>query len=215
MKKNFFILLILVLSLSGCGTGEDGLDGLEGFDGIGDGFGGFELSDCDIKKIEIDLSYSEKVIKIQAKADSLWQERDQFETEYFDNYATDFDNIIIVFESEGGDLIKLDEQLLLLDEEINAKYTELNENQDLDSPEWRDKRTLLEIEIEELRLELYSVVGSETKALVTDFLAFIKASLLELNELEDNTADYFKYIDSEIASLDAEKQAAIEALNCE
>jgi len=29
MKKNFFILLILVLSFSGCGTGEDGLDNFD------------------------------------------------------------------------------------------------------------------------------------------------------------------------------------------
>jgi len=102
-----------------------------------------------------------------------------------------------------------------LEEEINTKIIELNETQDLDSPEWRDKRTLLEIEIEELRLELYSVVGSETKALVTDFLAFIKESLLEYNELGDNRADYLKYIGLEIPRLDAEKWATIDALNCE
>ncbi len=142
------------------------------------------------------------------------QALDQFETEYFDNHAAHFNNIIIVFESEGGDLIKLDEQQLLLEEEIHIKIVELNESQDLDSPEWRDRRALLNIEIEELRFQLYSVAGIETQALVTDFLAFIKESLLEYHELEENRLDYLKNMDSEIERLNNERDTAIEALSC-
>jgi len=222
MKNNFFnyfILLVFALSLNSCGGGCDECDdwlydGSAEFGSAGYIGGDIELSDCDIKKNEINSSYSEKINKVHAKADSLFLAIDQFETEYFDNYATHFNNIIIVFESEGGDLIKLDEQQSLLDEEIDIKIVELNETPDFDSPEWRDKITLLEIEIEELRLELYSVAGIETQALVTDFLAFIKESLLEYNELEDNRLDYLKNMDSEIERLNNERDTAIEALNC-
>ncbi len=205
MKRNFFILLITAVSFTACSDTLCFGDDCETFEM--DYSGGIEydfdisLSDCDIKKNEINSSYNEKINKVPAKADSLLQALDQFETEYFDNHAAHFNNIIIVFESEGGDLIKLDEQQLLLEEEIHIKIVELNESQDLDSPEWRDRRALLNIEIEELRFQLYSVAGIETQALVTDFLAFIKESLLEYHELEENRLDYLKNMDSEIERL--------------
>lgn len=222
--KKVLVLLLMAISLNSCGEGcgdcclgDPCWDAGFGSINLGDGLVGgglLDLSECEIKESDINISYGEKENDLYTMADLLLQERDQFETEYFDNYATYLDSIVVVFESEGGDLIELKEKEEILDEEINAKIIKLYESQDSDSTEWRDERTLLEIEIQELQLELYSAAGIETKALVSDLLTFIKESLLELNELEDARLIYLKYIDEEKVRLDEERQAAIEALNC-
>jgi len=217
MKNNFFILLILVLSLSGCGTGEDGLDGLDGAD-FGYGAGSIAINEealaCILATSIIQTEYSEKINDaadlVHSNLESLVLENEDL----FENYNLYINDLKVAFESEGGNLETLEEKLFLLGEELGAKIDAIPDSIDIESQEWRDLAILLDLELVEGMVELFSDGGSETEALAAQFLEWYKENIKYIYENEGKVNDLYNMLDSEIERLNNERDAAIEALSC-
>ena len=225
MKKNFFnyfILLVFALSLNSCGDGCDCCLGDPCGDAqignLGYGVGGIEINEealaCALATNSIQTEYSEKINDatdlMHSNLESLVLENEGF----FENYNLYINDLKVAFESEGGNIETLDEKLFLLGEELGAKINAIPVSIDLESQEWRDIAILLDLELVEGMVELFSAGGSETEALAVQFLEWYKENIKYIYENEAKVNDLYNMYDLEIERLNNERDAAIEALSC-
>jgi hypothetical protein len=225
MKNNFFnyfILLVFALSLNSCGDGCDCCLGDPCWDAqmgnLGYGVGGIEINEealeCVLATSSIQTEYSEKINDatdlMHLNLETLALENEDF----FENYNLYINNLKVAFESEGGNLENLEEKLFLLGEEIGAKIDAIPVSIDIESEEWRDLARLLDLELVEGIVELFSEGGSETEVFAVQFLDWYKENIMYIHEYDDKVFDLYNMLDSEIERLNNERDSAIEALNC-
>ncbi|MDN3641852.1 hypothetical protein QWY87_04015 [Lutimonas halocynthiae] len=218
MIKKLLGLLAITLLLSGCG--DDGP--------IFDDLGYIELGyGIDFSDIEI----SEEVLECATNTDSIINEYNNMieearELSYleedplmeafniWENYSVKLDQLKVSFESEGGDIEVLEEKLFLWNEEMMVKIDELVNASDIESQEWRDATRLLDLELVEGIVKLFSEGGIETKELASQFLDWFKENKKILDENEDKLIALSQMLDIEIQRLEIERDQAVEALNC-
>jgi len=216
MKKIAILLCVFIMaSCSSDGGGNDMFEDVDfgGAGGLGD-LGSFELSQCQQDELNLTIKYNEKVneAKLTANLDALQEENYLFTVEYNKTYNAYNEDLIKVFELEGGDRLKLDEELNSLLESFIVKLDNLSV--DIESQEWRDESRILDMELEESKVKLYSVKGGNTEILAIEFLNWFKENKQKLGEMEDNIHAVSDSLDEELKILDEELEEAIKILNC-
>ena len=93
-----------------------------------------------------------------------------------------------------------------IDALINASESE--------NQEFRDAGRLLEIELVEGIVQLYSEGGIETAALANQYLDWFIENKEIIDENEDRTRVLTQLLDIEIQRLETERDEAVEELNC-
>ncbi len=221
MKKNFFILLILVLSLSGCSENDCPLGSpchdaalASAASNINYDDSGIEINECAVATVSIQNEYSEKINDatdlVHLNIEPLTLENAGF----WDNYNLHINDLKVSFESEGGDLEALEKKIFLWGEEMQVKIDELVDSSDIESQEFKDKARLLHLESVEGIVELISAGGSETEVLAIQFLEWFKENKQNFDEVEHKVNDLYNMLDLEIERLNNERDTAIGALNC-
>ncbi len=216
MIKKLLRSLAIILLFSGCTVGE-GIDGRHGAGG-GFGIGDIEISDealeCAINEQNIIIEYY-NMIEQARELEYLESEPLILETiDFWENYWVQLGQLKVTFESEGGDLEALEEKLFLWEEEMGVKIDELMNASDTESQEWRDATRILDLELVEGIVKLFSAGGIETVELAGQFLDWFEENKKIIDENEDKNIILSQMLDIEIQRFETERDQAVEALNC-
>lgn len=214
MSKILLKSLAILLLLSGCS--EEGIDGLNGT-------GGGIVLDIEINQEAIVCALNaQNIISEYNKMIQEARDLEQLESEplimeaiiFWENYNEHIDELKVAYESEGGDLEELEQKLFLWQEEMGVKIDEHMNSSDIESQEWRDTARLLDLELVEGIVNLFSTGGSETEELANQFLDWFTENKIIIDENEDKSITLLETLDTEIKRLETERDEAVEALNC-
>ncbi|MDN3641843.1 hypothetical protein QWY87_03970 [Lutimonas halocynthiae] len=215
MLKILLRSLVILLLFSGCGgEGIDGRHGAGGGIGIGDIEFSEEALECATNTASIINEYN-NMIEEARELEYLESEPLIMETiNFWENYSVQLDQLKVSFESEGGDAEALEEKLFLWEEEMGVKIDELMNTSDTESQEWRDATRLLDLELAEGIVKLFSAGGIKTEELASQFLDWFKENKKIIDENEDKSRVLTQMLEIEIQRLETERDEAVEELNC-